>query len=54
MKDPSNHTQKRSELTAMLLRESVKLEQEEGRQPVKTKVEQSPFISVNNHPTVPG
>ena len=50
LQEARNQTQKRSELTAMLLRESRKLEQEEGRQQVATKVEKSPFNAVNSSP----
>ena len=39
IEETRNQNQKRSELTAMLLREARQLEQEEGRQQVKTKVE---------------
>lgn len=39
---------KRSELTGKLLDEAQKLESQEGRKQVKTRVEKSPFVAVNN------
>ncbi|XP_032233146.1 uncharacterized protein LOC5508508 isoform X2 [Nematostella vectensis] len=42
-----SNVKKRSELTGRLLDEAYKLEQKEGRKQVKTRVEASPYSSVN-------